>query len=260
MDETAIYVLTSTAAHRIAIGKSTQTFPLDLGYAAAMTAHGLLYWSQGTLWEFPKQGGEARPAGKVPERPKALVASGERFAWVHAPEGGPSELFTLERNKPRSLYAAEGQIEALVMLDDVVYFVERSTPNSWKIGAQKLSGEAPRFSKRKGRTPALLAAFGEQLYYQVADGLRVVALGSDLKRETTLANNLACSPLAVWERVYCAQLGGIVELAGDTRAPRALLTNERQVITAIAAHSGSVAWLSDAGPDQLNVKMLRSGQ
>lgn len=245
MDETAIYVLTSGAAHRIVVGKGTETFPLDLGHAAAMTTHGFLYWSNGALWEVAKHGGEPRRAGEVPQSPKSLVASGDHFAWLQGAPDGTSRLFTIHEGEPRQLYVSKESIEALTLLGNTIYFVQRSTSKSWKIGAQRLSGGAPWFSKpNSGRAPAFLTAFGDRVFYQLSPGRKVVAIDTSLRRETILAENLVCSPMAVRERIVCAQLGGIVELSADAHAPEPLVKNERQVITDIALGSDTVVWLS----------------
>jgi hypothetical protein len=60
----------------------------------------------------------------------------------------------------------------------------------------------------------------------------------------------------VSERVYCAQVDGLVEVFDDGRPPRPLVANRGELITALAANSRSIAWLSDVGPDQLVVKTL----
>ena len=48
------------------------------------------------------------------------------------------------------------------MVRDAVYFVERPTPASWRIGVVRTSGGSPEYTKeRSGRRPALLT--GEDL-------------------------------------------------------------------------------------------------
>jgi hypothetical protein len=257
MDDEAVYVLTSTAAYRIVVGEATQTVPLDLGFGATITAHTFLFWSEGAIWEAPKRGGKAERLGVVPHRPQTLVASGSRFAWVDLSEGDQFTIQALQQQETRIVYSSPGRIDTSTMVDDEVFFVERVATSAWHLGRVRTSGGNPTFtSMKRGRTPAMLAAFGDHIYYQDVNALKVVRLSRDFQSEETLAEDLVCSPLAVWERVYCAQVEGLVEVFGKDRPPRALAANHRELITAIAANSRSIAWLSDAGPDQLTVKLL----
>jgi hypothetical protein len=257
LDDEAVYVLTEKAVHRIVVGGKAERIPLELGFSATATTHSFIFWSEGAIWEVSKHGGKPERLGFVPHQPQKLVSSGSRFAWVDRSEAGQFTIQAIQNQEPRVLHTASGQIDAVTMADDVVVFVERTGPRSWRLGRVRTSEGKPTFAAtQQGRTPAMLAAFGNAIYYQDVNGLRVVELSLDLQRERVLAENFVCSPLAVWESVYCCQVEGLFEVFGDGRAPRSLTPNARQLITEIAADSKRIVWLSDVGADQLVVRML----
>jgi len=258
MDDEAVYVITPTAVHRIVVGRSTESFPREFGSGALLTPRGFVYWSKGALFEAPKGPGEARKLASLPRAPQRFAAARERLAWIDVAAGHFS-IQTLEAEQPRTLYGSPSALDAIAMLGDDVCFVERRSAKSWRIGCVGGRGQAeqPRFTaERRGRSPAGLVAFGDALYFQDAGGYKVVELSGDLQHERTLARDLVCSPLAVWEQVYCAQVEGLVEVSGTSRSPRLLAPNGRGLITSIAASPTAVAWISDAGADQLTVKLL----
>lgn len=255
MDDEAVYVLTPSAVHRIVVGRTTDTFARPLGSVATLTTHGIAYWSKGELLEAPKTGGEPRVLGSVPRAPQRLAAERDRVVWIDS-EAGKHSLQTLDAREPRALYVATGALDALAIAGADVFFVERLSAKDWRIGRIALHGGAPRFTReRRGRTPGQLVAFGDALYFQDPSGYRVLELSRDLEDERLMARDVVCSPLAVWERVYCAQVEGLVEVASG-RSPRLLAPNTRGLITAMTANSTGIAWISDAGPDQLTVKLL----
>lgn len=256
MDDDAVYVLTGTAVHRIVVGQTTVSFPRELGSAAVLTSHGIAFWSKGKLFEAPKTAGEPRVLGSVPRSPQRLAASGERLAWIDSAAGKLS-VQTLDVDQPRQLYAAAGALDAIAMLGDDVFFVERLSPTAWHIGRVGVQGGEPSFTaEKRGRSPSQLVGFGDALHFQDPSGYRVLELSRGLGHERVLARDLVCSPLAVWEQVYCAQVEGLVQVPGGGRPPRLLAPNARGLITAMAANSSAIAWISDAGPDQLTVKLL----
>ncbi len=256
MDDDAVYVFTSTAVHRIVVGKPTETFPRELGAVATMTSQGIVYWSKGKLLEAPKGGGDARELGAVPRQPQRLAASHERLAWIDK-DADKSSIQTLAADGPEVLYRAPGALDAIALLGDDVFFVERLSAQSWRVGRIATRGGQARFAnERRGRSPGQLAVFGDALYFQDPNGYEVLELSRDLEHERVLARDVVCSPLAAWERVYCAQVEGLVEVAGGGGPPRLVAPNARGLITALAANATKVAWLSDAGADQLTVKML----
>jgi len=259
MDDEAVYVITPTAVHRIVVGQRTESFARELGNGALMTPGGFVYWSQGALFEAPKGSGEARKLGALPRAPQRFAVARERLAWIDVAAGHFS-IQALEADQPRAVYGSPSALDAIAMLGDDVCFVERLSAKGWRIGCVGVGTHtgAPRFTaEKRGRSPAGLVAFGDALYFQDASGYKVVELSQDLRHERTLARDLVCSPLAVWEQVYCAQVEGLVEVSGTGRPPRLLAANARGLITAVAASPSAVAWISDAGPEGLTVSWLK---
>lgn len=252
-----LYLLTRVAAYKVVPGKEPLRIPLDLGVGATLTQSSIVFWSKGSLFSVSKQGGEPRNVGKVEHQPALLVASGERFAWLERRDEKLS-IQTLDREKPRTVYASPGSIDALVMLESSVFFVENQG-DTWRIGSVPIDGGTPTFtSPRAGRPPSMLAAREDIFYY---DGPRrsVLRLSQDFAHEQALADHFICSPIAVSDRVLCAQLGGLFEVPMDGRGPRLLTSDLRGPVSAITASSSSVFWVNDigrSGEDKLALRTL----
>ena len=102
-----------------------------------------------------------------------------------------------------------------------------------------------------------MLAVREAVYYYDGNGRELRRLSADLRRDETLASPLVCSPLAVSDRVYCGQVGGIVTWSETDRRTRLLSETGRGPITALAVHGSDVAWLSEAGPERMLVSWAR---
>jgi hypothetical protein len=257
MDDDALYVMTPDRLHRVVVGKTTESFPVALGFSPAATSHSIVYWSEGWLWEVSKRGGEPSRIAQLPKQPQTLVAAEHRVGWVGASGPGFS-VWTLDDRRPRSLHSSESRIEALTLTDDFAYFVERQEPASWRIGRAPTGGGELSFTRpRPGRTPASVVAFGDGVHYQDARaGYAVQKLSLDLGRERTLAKDVVCSPLAVSDAVFCAQLHGLVEVPLDGRPPERLAILDGHPITDLVAGPKRIAWISDVGRDQSTVRVL----
>ncbi len=255
-DEDGFVVLTRTAAHRLTPGAAPLQTSLDLAFGATTTRKSVLFWSEGAVLQAPKRGGRARRLGALPARPQRFVSSGDDFAWLEKGDEGAFAIFTLEGPKPHLTYASPGRIEALAMLSDWVFFVERPADGSWRIGGVKSIGGTPVFTApRKGRAPAMLVG-AEQLYYYDGNSFEIRRLTPDLQQGETLAKGFVCSPLAVFEHVYCAQVEGLFELRAGVRPRRLVPAHLGAPITALAVNAGHVAFITDAGADQLEVKVI----
>lgn len=256
VDEEAIHVLTSDAAYRLVPGKPPVKTALDLGYGATLTRYFILFWSKGAIWKAPKLGGKPMRMATLAHRPQYFASSGDSFAWLEASEGSHFSIQTLAGTAPRLLYASAGKVDAMTLLDDWVFFVERVADSSWRFGKVRVAGGAAEFTATKpGRSPSMLSAWRD-IYYYDGNTLEVRVISPDFQREQTLAKDFICSPLAVWEKVYCGQVQGLFEILGEPQAPRPLHQSSGKSITSIAANRSRVVWLSDAGPDQLTVNLL----
>jgi len=137
-------------------------------------------------------------------------------------------------------------------------FVERPAGSDWRIGRVPAAGGAPAFTPlRKGRAPAMLSVHGDVFYYE-GNGHEVRRLSPDLQRERSLASGFVCSPIAVSTHVYCAQVEGLFELRDGERPRRLVPGSAQRMVTELAATPKRLLWVVDAGPDQLEVRELRS--
>jgi hypothetical protein len=261
-DAEAIELLTGTTAYRLVPGEPPGQRPLDLGFAATVGGQGYLYWSKGALWS-AKRGGSGAPArlGPLAEQPQRIVASrsGTELAWLERSATGRYAIAKLASRRTQPLYRSLGSIDTLTLLGDAVFFVERPSSGGWRVGRVALAGGLPSFSAEKpGRWPAMLDG-GEELVFYDGNRREVVALSLDLQRERTLVKDFICSPLAVAAaRVYCANVDGVFELRSQGE-PRRLVDEPGQVVTALAATSSRLAFVSDVGnrgQDQLALSVV----
>jgi len=259
-DDEAIELLTNSAAYRLVANEAPINRAIDSGFAATVTRKDYVYWARGAIWHEPripsKSGGERRLAA-LAEQPQRIVADigAEEIALLLRSEGNRYSIAKLEKNRVKTLYTSPSSIDALTMIGDTLYFVERPAGIAWRIGSVKLSGGTPTFTADKsGRWPALLRGSRDVVYY---DGARrdVLRLSLDLQREQTIAKDFICSPLAVTTNVYCSTMEGIFELS-EAGQRRPIVPAPRQLITNLAANSKRLVFISDAGAqgkDQLVV-------
>ncbi len=252
-DDQAIELLTQSAAYRLEPGKEPVSRAIDLGYAATVSRSSYVYWSQGALCSEPRRA--PGPGGRVQlaalaDQPQRIVAdmAADEFAFLERSEANRYLLQRLERGRVKTLYASAGSIDALTMIADALYFVERPANAEWRIGRVKLSGGNATFTNSySGRWPALLRGEKDLVYY---DGARrnVLSVSLDLKQERTLAKDFICSPLAVGASasVYCSTMEGVFELSA-TGKRRQIVAAPRQLITNLAVDPTRLAFISDAG-------------
>jgi len=254
-DGDVAYLLTEDAAYRLAPGRAPERLPIDLGEGATTTRSSFIYWSRGGVRAAPKAGGAARRLAALPERPQKFVASDTATAWVQRTDGRFS-LGALRGNKPANLYTSPGSIDAVAIAGDAIFFVERPAAAGWRIGRVAAAGGAPAFMPpRDGRPPAMLAA-GRDLAFYTGAGYEVHRLSLDFAHERTIASGFVCSPLAVAEHVYCAQVEGIFELRTGERPRRLVPGSAQRLVTDIAVGATHLTWIVDAGPDKLEVRAL----
>ena len=256
LDDDAVYLLTSHAAYRLVDGQPAHGIRLELGIGATLTESAFIFWSEGSIWRAPKQGGVTRPLAQLSHQPQYFVASGEAFAWVDQSEGGLYTIQTLVAGRPTVLVSSPGEIRALNMISDAVYFVERPSDDAWRLGVVRIGGGKPEYAtERKGRAPALLAGV-DGLYYYDLDQSKVLKRSLDLRSEQVQLDNFVCSPIYVSSRIFCACVEGLFEVAKDTRTPSVLVHDRPGTITNISANAKRVAWIADLGQDQLAVDTL----
>jgi len=260
MDDDAVYLMTSNAAYRLVDGEPAHGIQLDLGVGPVLTRTAFVFWSNGVIWSAPKQGGITRELAKFPHQPQYFVSSGEALAWVDQTEEGLYTIQTLDGRKPRVLLSSLGEIRALDMIGEVVYFVQRPADDSWRIGFVHLDGRAPEYTAtKKGRAPSQLAG-SDGIYYFDLDTTRILKLTPDLRHEEVQLKELVCSPIQVSTRIYCACVEGLFDVSKDTHQPRVLVYNRPGTISSVTSNSKAVAWTVDVGSDQLAVDLLPASE
>ena len=256
-DDDVAYLLTSTAAYRLAPDHPPAEMPMDLGFGATTTRSSFVYWSRGAVFEAPKAGGAAGRLVSLAERPQLLVASEAGIGWLGHGHDGSFSLNAIRSKKPTTLYTSHGSIDAVTMLGEQIFFVERPAGKDWRIGRIRLTvGGTPEFTApRSGRAPAMLAGRHDLVFY---DGSRfeVRRLSLDLRHERTPASGFICSPVAVSEHIYCAQPDGIFELRADERPHRLVSGDAQRLVTDLAATPKRLLWIVDVGADELEVRSL----
>jgi hypothetical protein len=250
-------LLASNAAYRLVAGQPAQGIELDLGVGDVLTRASFVFWSKGTIWSAPKEGGATRQIANFPHRPQYFVTSGESFAWVDRSEEGLYTIQTLEGREPRVLVSSSTELSALHMIGDAVYFVQRTTERTWRIGVVRITGDgAPEYeAERRGRTPALLTGAGDVYYYDV-DKLEIRRLSSDGHGESVIHQNVVCSPIHAASEIYCGSVEGLFQVSKETHQPRVLSYGRPGFITNIRSNSKHVVWTVDIGPEALAVDML----
>jgi hypothetical protein len=256
LDDDATYLLSPQRAFRLVPGEPARGIELALGDGATMTRSAFVFWSEGRVWKAPKTGGTAQAVARLARSPQYFVASGEAFAWVSLGDDGAHTIQTLAGAEPTTLVSAAGELSALDMVRDAVYFVERPTPASWRIGVVRTSGGSPEYTnERSGRRPALLTG-EDALYYYDVDRFQVRRVSLDLKRDDDLASGLVCSPLHVARGIYCGSVEGLFEIAGPSHTPRILSYNRPGSITNVQSDARKLVWTVDLGADRMAVDSL----
>ncbi|MEP7049091.1 MAG: hypothetical protein ABJB12_02010 [Pseudomonadota bacterium] len=256
VDDDAVYLLTSHAAYQLVEGQPPHGLRLELGVGPALTASAFVFWSDGGIWRAPKQGGVTRRLAQFPHQPQYFVASGEAFAWVDQTEEGMYSIQALVEGHPRALVTSKGEIRALNMVGDAVYFVQRPSDTAWRFGVVHVSGGAPEYAtERTGRAPALLTGVNA-LYYYDLDQSKILERSLDFRSEQTVLDNFVCSPIHASSRIFCGCVEGLFQVSKETRQPTVLARGRPGTITSIASNPKRVVWAVDLGQDQLAVDAL----
>jgi hypothetical protein len=257
-DAEAAYLLTSEAAYRFTPGRAAEAQRVELGFGATATADAFIFWSDGAVQEHSKRDGRTRRLVGLAAQPQSLVSSGSYVGWVERSPEGRFSLGSIAKKGASSVYTSPGKIDAAAMLSNWIFFVERPTASEWRIGGVRTSGGTPTFTNsRPGRAPSMLVA-RDELYYYDGNRREVRRVTPDLRSEETLVTNFVCSPLAVSvaKKVYCANVEGIFELVPGARPLALVKLAKNRFATDLAATATDLYWVSDAGPDKLQVSSL----
>jgi hypothetical protein len=256
LDGDLAYLLTRNAAYRLAVDKPPQKIELDLGIGPVLTDSGFVFWSKGAVWNAGKDGSHPRRLAALPDQPEYFVASKEGLAWLDRGNDGLYKIQSLHGQKPRVLVADQGEISALHMIHEWVYFVLRAKDQSWRIGRVHVASSKLEYTDPKtGPTPALLAGTENPVYYDMGSS-EIRQLNPDLKGEQVWLRDFVCSPIHQAKNIYCNRVEGFYEVLADSRKTKLVWYGGRETITSVRANSKQVVWTVDTGPDQLAVNML----
>jgi hypothetical protein len=216
LDDEAVYLLTHNAAYRLVPGQPAEGLKLDLGVGAVMTQSAFIYWSNGAIWKASKQGGDPKLLAKFPHQPQYFVSSGDVFAWIDLSDEGSFTIQTLDGTKPRVLVSSTGELSALNMVGDAVYFAQRPTNDTWRPGVVRLATGEPKYGpERKGRRPSMFSGSDATYFYDV-DKSEIRKLSQDVQNEESLLGKFVCSPIHVSAHIYCGCVEGLFAVSNDT--------------------------------------------
>jgi hypothetical protein len=253
------YLFSRNAAYCLAPGKPPRKIELDLGIGPVLAESGIIFWSRGAIWNASKDGASVWRMATVARQPEYFVASSAGVAWLDRAEDGLFRIQSLNGQKARVLVADSGEISALNMIHDWVFFVLRAKNNSWRIGRVHIAQGEPEYTdSRTGPTPALLTGTEDITYYDMGRS-EIRQLTSDLKSESVLLKDFVCSPLVEATNIFCGRVEGIFEVLAASRKTKLLWHAPRETITLVRANARQVVWVVDTGPDQLAVDMLSVG-
>jgi hypothetical protein len=256
LDGDTVYVLTRTAAHRLVPGKPPQTIDLDLGNGPVLADSGIVFWSKGAIWNAAKDGSTVWRLAPLANQPDYFVAASGGVAWFDRPKDGPYRISSLNGKKPRVLVTSDGEISAVHMIHDWVFFVQKAKDSSWRIGRVRVAGGEPAYTEpQSGPTPSMLTGTESVLYYHMGRS-EVRELTPDLKSEHVWLKDFVCSPICEAKNVFCSRMEGLFLILASSHKAKPLIFDRRDTITTVRANAKQVAWLVDAGADKLAVDML----
>jgi|GEM_PF-6905232 len=242
-------------------GQSPKTRSLELGPAVARHGDSIVFWRSGKLLAVPLVGGGERELSPLARMPQHLLGSDTHVAWVERDEAGAFSVHALSAGAPTLVHRARESIRTATIVDETVYAISSSSPGRWTLIAVPLDGRAPTVtSPHAGRPPSMLTAGQDGLYVYAGPKHGVLRLSFDLAREEAVMPGEICTPMAVADRVVCAQVGGLVELDPTRKAPRPLAGEGAGPIASLAAKDTHAYWITDSGAHRLTVRSLaRSG-
>jgi hypothetical protein len=256
LDGEFAYLLTRTAAYRLKAGAPPDKLELDFGIGPVLATSGIVFWSKGAIWNASKQSKALWHVAAADKQPEYFVASDAGVAWLDRVDDGPYRIQSLQGQKPRAIVVSQGELSAVHMIHDWVYFVQRAPNNSWRIGRVHLAGGEPQYTDTKsGPTPAMLTGRESVTYYDM-ERSSIFQLSPELSSEHVWLKDFVCSPIYEAKNIYCGRIEGLFEIVAETSKPWDLSFGRRETITAIRANSQQIVWTIDAGPNQLAVDML----
>jgi hypothetical protein len=255
-EEDRLVLVTETSFTTFRTGRAAEEHGIALGPLVTLQGDALVFWRSGSLRQVALDGGPDKNLVAVPSPPQYLLASKERLAWIRTDEKRRTLLETLSGGRVRLVQALEGGVSSPALNGTDVYLVAESPDASWTIGRIALDRQLRTWSgAHQGRPPAMLAVGHDGVYFYAGRERGVRRLTFDLERETSVSSGVVCSPLAVSDRVVCAQVGGVFELSPDAQ-PRFLAAERAGPVTALAATSSRAFWVAENGAERAIVRSV----
>jgi hypothetical protein len=254
-DEEGVVLVTQTGFALFPSGEPAELHSVPLGPLAVRQGGSIVFWRSGSVWQISLSGGDERHLAALPHAPRYLLASQSHVAWIELGDDTRASLKTISGGGVRAVYESEDKVCASVLLGAVVYWVLQSRDGSWKVGSVGLDGQHRRVTAaHQGRPPAMLAPGLDGVYFYDGPERGIRRLSFDLDREDAVSTQVICSPLAVSNRVVCAQVGGLFDIPPGGTAPRFLASEFDGPVTALVATDERVFWVAESGNDRLVVR------
>lgn len=256
-EDESVVLVTVAGFTSLRAGRAPEEHAIALGPVTARQGDALVFWSSGSLREVSLSGGAVREVVALARPPRYLLASEGRLAWVDGDRDRRASLQTLAGGQVQLVHVSEQSVSSPVLHAATLYWVGESRDGSWSIERVDLDGKHQRSSAaHRGRLPAMLAVGHDGIYFYDGPQRGVRRLTFDLERETTVLADVVCSPLAVRDRVLCAQVGGLFEIPRSGSAPRFLASERAGPVTAVAATPARAYWVAESGAEQLSVRSV----
>lgn len=249
-----LLVTTATHLYRVKPGKEVEEIPVALGDAPLLLEESIAFFRDGKIRTLSLLDHKESVRCAVDHYVQYLLSSGARLTWLSHERAAGYFLQTESLGSVETLFRTKNELIWPVVHDETIYFIER-LGSTWKIGRAPLDGSDVTFGKEhKSRVPTMLAPGPDGLYLYDGPKEGVRRIDYSLKTEESFAKNVICSPLSVSNRVLCAQVGGIFELARKGAEPRTVALETGGPIAHITATGERTYWIVDRGPDQMEVR------
>jgi hypothetical protein len=256
-DEDAGVLVTQSGFALLRDGQAAEQHAISLGPVAVRQGEAIVFWGAGSLRQVSLDGSNERPLAALPSPPQYLLASPTRLAWIHSDPATGASVEALSAGAVRIVHQTEDRVCAAVLREVSIYALLQSRDGSWRIQRIALDGQPPKQTEpHQGRPPALLALGPDGVYFYDGPERGVRRASFELDREDAVLKNVICSPLAVSNRVVCAQVGGLFDIPPAANAPRFLASERDGPITTVAATDERVYWVAESGTDQLVIRSL----
>ncbi len=252
--EGGLLVVTPSLLVEIREDGGAEKHEVDLGRLQVLLGNRVAFVRENGLFTISQEGLQEERRISLPLPPRDLVAAGPRLAWTALDEGGQHVLQTESADRVVTFFESSEELSSPVFHDEAIYFLERR-PETWRVGRAPLDGSEATFgAPQTGRIPPRIVAGPDGIYYYDGPERGVRRASFDLSHVEPYAPGTICSPMVVTDRVVCAQVGGLVEVAHASAEPRSLGVEPHGPVSTLAAFRGQAYWVADYGPNRMLVR------